>query len=169
LIEFYELLTEGSAADVAERAPYYLDLDKFARFVALQDFLGSSHGMALNDNSRLYLDPTSGKFEFIPWDTPLWSIAERAEQRGTDAAGLLTPENPVFRRLIEAVPGLRAERDRVLRRLVDDGASYRARLRERHAELQSAYPDEERLREQAARHDRVFAENLTLLAEALAE
>jgi len=169
LIEFYELLTEGSAAEVAERAPYYLDLDKFARFVALQDFFGSSHGMALNDNSRLYLDPTSGKFEFIPWDTPLWSIAERAQQRGTDAAGLLTPENPVFRRLIEAVPGLRAERDRVLRRLVDDGAGYRARLRERHAALQSAYPDEERLREQAARHDRVFAENLILLAEALAE
>ena len=59
--------------------------------------------------------------------------------------------------------------DRVLRRLVADGASYRARLRERHAALQVAYPDEERLREQAARHDRVFAENLALLAEALAE
>jgi spore coat protein CotH len=169
LIEFYELLTEGSAADVAERAPYYLDLDKFARFVALQDFFGSSHGMALNDNSRLYLDPTSGKFEFIPWDTALWSIAERAEKRGTGAAGLLTPENLVFRRLLEEVPGLRAERDRVLRRLVADGANYRARLRERHAVLQSAYPDEERLREQAARHDRVFAENLALLTEALAE
>jgi hypothetical protein len=125
--------------------------------------------MALNDNSRLYLDPTSGKFEFIPWDTALWSIAEQAEKRGTDAAGLLTPENPIFRRLLEGVSGVRAERDRVLRRLVADGASYRARLRERHAALQQAYPGEERLREQAARHDRVFAENLALLAEALAE
>ena len=155
LLEFYELLTEGSAAEVAERAPYYLDVDKFARFVALQDFFGSSHGMALNDNSRLYLDSTSGKFEFIPWDTALWSIAERAEKRGTDAAGMLTPENPVFRRLLEEVPGVRAERDRVLRRLVADGANYRARLRERHAALQNAYPDEERLHEQAERHDRV--------------
>jgi spore coat protein CotH len=169
LIEFYELLTEGSAADVAERAPYYLDLDQFARFVALQDFFGSSHAMALNDNSRLYLDPTSGKFEFIPWDTALWSIAEQAEKRGTDVAGLLTPENPVFRRLLESVPGVRAERDRVLRRLVADGARYRALLRQRHAALQRAYPDEERLREQAVRHDRVFAENLALLGEALAE
>jgi spore coat protein CotH len=169
LIEFYELLTEGSAAEVAERAPYYLDLGKFARYVALQDFFGSSHGMALNDNSRLYLDPTSGKFELSPWDTPLWSIAERAQKRETEAAGLLTPENPVFRRLLAAVPGLRAERDRVLRRLVADGANYRRRLRERHTALQSAYPDDERLREQAARHDRIFAENLSLLAEALAE
>ena len=169
LIEFYELLTEGSAAEVAQRAPYYLELGKFARYVALQDFFGSSHGMALNDNSRLYLDPTSGKFELIPWDTPLWSIAEAAQRRGTEPAGLLTPENPVFRRLLAAVPGLRAERDRVLRRLVADGASYRTRLRERHAALQSEYPDDERLREQAARHDRIFAENLSLLAEALAE
>jgi spore coat protein CotH len=169
LIEFYELLTEGSASDVAERAPYYLDLGKFARFVALQNFFGSSHGMALNDNSRLYLDSTSGKFEFIPWDIALWSIAERADKRGTDSIGLLTPENPVFRRLLRAVPGLRAERDRVLRRLVADGERYRAQLRERHAALQRAYPGEERLREQAARHDRVFAENLSLLGEALAE
>jgi spore coat protein CotH len=169
LIEFYELVTEGSRAEIAERVPYFLDLEKFARFVALQDFFGSTHGMALNDNTRLYLDPTSGKFELIPWDTALWSIAERAAKRGTDAAGLLTPENPVFRRLLDAVPGVRAERDRVLRALVADGELWRGRLRERHAALQRAYPQEERLREQAARHDAVFAENLALLDEALAE
>jgi len=169
LIEFYQLLTEGSVSEVARLAAYYLDLDKFARYVALQDFFGSSHGMALNDNSRLYLDSTSGKFEFIPWDIALWSIAERAEKRGTDPAGLLTPADPVFRRLLGAVPGLRAERDRVLRQLVADGGRYRAQLREQHAALQRAYPEEERLREQAARHDRVFAENLSLLGEALSE
>jgi spore coat protein CotH len=167
LLEFYELLTEASSSALAERAPYQLDLVKFARFVALQDFFGSTHGMALNDNARLYLDPTSGKFEFIPWDTALWSLASRAEQRGTEVADLLTPDDPIFRRLLAAIPGLRAERDRVLRGLVADGERYRGLLRERHAALLRAYPGEERLREQAARHDAVFAENLDLLAEAL--
>jgi len=38
-----------------------------------------------------------------------------------------------------------------------------------HAALRNAYPDEERLRKQAERHDRVFAGNLALLAQALAE
>jgi hypothetical protein len=169
LLELYELLTEGSVKDVAERAGYYLDLEKFARFVALQDFFGTTHGMALNDNTRLYLDPTSGKFEFIPWDTALWSLRERAQERNVSVAELLMPENPVFRRLFEAIPGLRAVRDEVLRGLVARGEEYRAQLERQHAELLRLYPDDERLRGQRARHDAVFRENLALLARALAE
>jgi len=169
LLEFYELLTEGSVAEVAERAGYYLDLEKFARYVALQDFFGTTHAMALNDNTRLYLDPTSGKFEFIPWDTALWSLRERAQERNTSVAALLLPENPVFRRLLEAVPGLRAARDEVLRGLVARGDEYRAQLDRQHAELLRLYPGDERLRGQRARHDAVFRENLALLARALAE
>ena len=35
LLDFYDLLTTGSVADVAGQVGYFLDLDKFARFVAL--------------------------------------------------------------------------------------------------------------------------------------
>jgi hypothetical protein len=169
LLELYELLTEGSVEDVADRAGYYLDLEKFARFVALQDFFGTTHGMALNDNTRLYLDPTSGKFEFIPWDTALWSLRERARERKASVAELLLPEDPVFRKLFEAIPGLYAYRDEVLRGLVARGEEYRAQLERHHAELLRLYPEDERLRSQRARHDEVFRENLVLLADALAE
>jgi len=169
LLEFYELLTGGSSAEVARRAGYYLDLEKFARFVALQNFFGTTHGMALNDNTRLYLDPTSGKFEFIPWDTALWSVAKRARERNASVEDLLTPEDPVFRKLFAAIPELRAYRDEVLRGLVARGEEYRAQLERRHAELLRLYPAEERLHTQSARHDAVFRENLALLARALAE
>jgi spore coat protein CotH len=169
LLELYELLTEGSPEQVGERAGYYLDLEKFARFVALENFFGTAHGMALNDNTRLYLDPTSGKFEFIPWDTSLWSLRERAQERNVSVAELLLPENPVFRELFQAVPGLRAARDEVLRGLVARGEEYREQLDRKHAELLRLYPGDERLRSQRARHDAVFRDNLALLARALDE
>ena len=84
-------------------------------------------------------------------------------------AELLMPENPVFRKLFEAIPGLRAVRDEVLRGLVARGEEYRAQLERQHAALLRLYPEEERLRRQRARHDAVFRENLALLARALAE
>jgi spore coat protein CotH len=167
LLDFYELLTEGRNAEIARRTGYYLDLDKFARFVALQDFFGTTHGMALNDNTRLYLDPTSGKFEFIPWDTALWSLSKRAREGQTTVADLLVPEDPVFRKLFDAIPGLRARRDEVLRGLVARGEVYRGQLERQHAQLLHLYPGDERLRSQRERHDTVFRENLALLAREL--
>jgi spore coat protein CotH len=169
MLAFYELLTEGSDAEVGRQAGLYLDLGKFARYVALQDLFGSTHSMALNDNSRLYLDPSSGKFEFIPWDIALWSLAERARKRNQPVAALLEPENPVFRRLLASVPGLRAERDEVLRSLIARGDGYRRTLADHHAALVRLYPEDERLAEQSARHDVVLADNIRLLAEALAD
>jgi len=168
LLEFYDLLTTRSVAEVAERAGYFLDLEKFARFVALQDFFGSIHGMALNDNTRLYLDPTSGKFEFIPWDTALWSVAERAQKRDVPVKALLEPENPAFQKLFLAIPELRVVRDEVLGKLVTKSGYYRRLLAEEHAKLVRLYPDDERLRVQSERHDTVLRENSRLLAEALA-
>ena len=79
------------------------------------------------------------------------------------------PENPVFRKLFEAIPGLRALRDEVLRGLVARGEEYRAQLEREHTELLLLYPEDERLRGQRARHDAVFRENLALLARALGE
>jgi hypothetical protein len=167
LEDFYRLLTTGSIAEIGDRAAYYLDLEKFARFVALQNFFGSNHGMALNDNTRLYLDPTSGKFEFIPWDIALWSLAERAEESGVTVAELLTPKDPVFRKLFDAIPDLRVRRDAILRELLARSSEYRALLDRAHARLEHFHPDDERLTQQRVRHDAVFIQNHALLAEVL--
>jgi len=168
LEDFYRLLTEGSVADVARLADRYLDLEKFARYVALQNYFGSAHGMALNDNTRLYLDPTSGKFEFIPWDIALWSLAERAEERGVRVADLLTPQDPVFHKIFSAFPEVRVRRDAVLRELLARSEEFAESLDRAHARLERSHPEDERLRQQRVRHNAVFRENHALLAGLLA-
>ncbi len=162
--EFFELLCEGSREEIAGRAGRFLDLDGFARYVALQDFLGTSHGMGLNDNTRLYLDPTTGLFEFMPWDTRLMSLRERLEAKAGDLDALLEPSDTTFLELLNAVPGLRAHRDALLRGLVIEGEAYRARLAGIHDGLVARHPEDERLRKRSAELDQMFRDNLEVLA-----
>jgi len=161
-IELHRLLARGTPSEIAERAGDFLDLANFARYVALQDFFGSPHALELNDNVRLYLDPTSGLFEFMPWDTSLRDLAARL-QPGVPLTELLTLQDPAFRAVLEGVPGLRAEHDRVLRGLVERGDRYRAELNALHARLIRLYPDDERLRDSAAHIDRQLADNIAML------
>jgi hypothetical protein len=162
-LELYRLLTTGSQQEIAARAGSYLALDNFARYIAIQDFFGSPHGMALNDNLRLYLDPTSGKFELMPWDTSLRPLGERLAAPGASLDQLLTPQDPVFALLLTAVPGLRERRDHFLRGLVGDGDRYRADLNRVHARLIRLYPEDERLRRDAETLDAQLLANLETL------
>lgn len=162
-IELYHLLTFGTPQEIASRAGTYLALDNVAKYVAIQDFFGSRHGMSLNDNIRLYLDPTSGKFEFMPWDTSLRSLAARLRTPGATLDELLTPEDETFAVLLEAVPHLREQKDRILRRLVADGDRYRAELNRIHARLIHLYPDDEQLRRDAASFDAELHANVETL------
>jgi hypothetical protein len=162
-LELYRLLTSGSKEEIASRAGSYLALDNFARYVAIQDFFGSPHGMSLNDNLRLYLDSTSGKFELMPWDTSLRPLDARLATPGASLDQLLTPQDPVFAMLFEAVPGLRERRDHILRRLVGDGDRYRAELSRVHARLIRLYPEDERLRSDAETFDAQLLGNLKTL------
>jgi len=163
-LEFYRLVNDGGPARVGARAGRYLDLDKFARYVAIQDFFGSLHAMELSDNIRLYLDPSSGKFEFMPWDTSLRSLRRRI-RAGIPWEELLRPLDEAFRVLIESVPGLDAERQRVLRGLLERGPEYERILAETHARLIRLFPDDATLRKEAARIDRGLTRNLDTLAE----
>ncbi len=165
---FYRLLTEGSPEQIAARAPHYLDLRSFAKYVALQDYFGSSHAMELNDNIRLYLDPTSGRFEFMPWDTRLMPLAARIHGSDGVPGDLLVPKSAVFRRLFEAIPGLSGARDAALATLVARADDYHAELNRIHAELLALYPDDERLRTKSAHVDVMFAENAQILRRYLA-
>jgi len=162
-LELYRLLTSGSKQEIASRAGSYLALDNFASYVAIQDFFGSPHGMSLNDNLRLYLDPTSGKFEFMPWDTSLRPLDARLSSPGASLDELLTPEDEVFAVLLEVVPQLRERKDQILRRLVADGDRYRAELSRIHARLIRLYPEDERLRSDATTFDTQLLANLKTL------
>jgi hypothetical protein len=162
-LDFFRLLTSGSREQIGAQAGRYLDLDNVAKYVAIQDFFGSQHGMALNDNVRLYLDPTRGKFEFMPWDTSLRPLAARLEKPGASLARLLEPEDESFALLLAAVPHLREHKDRILRRLVADGDRYRRELNELHARLIRLYPADERLGRDARGIDARLRENLEML------
>jgi hypothetical protein len=162
--ELYALLSEGSLEEIAARAGLYLDLDNFARYVALQDFFGSKHSLEFGDNTRLYLDPSSGKFELMPWDTRLMSLRERWDERGGTLEALLDPDDEMFGAIFEAIPGVRAARDAALGELVRDGVVYSGELRRIHVRLLGLHPEDERLRAGTEKLERMFRENLGVLA-----
>jgi hypothetical protein len=162
--ELFTLLSEGRPEEIADRAGFYLDFENFAKYVALQNFFGTRHGMALNDNTRLYLEPSSGKFEFIPWDMRLMRLRERLQGPDAPLETLLEPQDEIFRELFRVIPGLRKLRHQVLRKLVDRGAEYRADLERIHAELIELYPRDERLKRRSGDLERIFRENQETLA-----
>ena len=72
LIDFAHLLSHASDAEFAERLGTFLDLDEFARFLAVEVLLATYDSLFTNgQNFYLYLDPKSGKLGFIPWDLDL--------------------------------------------------------------------------------------------------
>ena len=72
LIEFAKLVNNADDEQFRKEIGSYLDADEFLRFLAanallsnLDSFLGMGH------NYYLYLQPTTNKFVFIPWDLDL--------------------------------------------------------------------------------------------------
>jgi DNA-directed RNA polymerase specialized sigma24 family protein len=72
LIEFARLVTQASDENFARQLGDFLDLDAFARFLACQVLLSNYDGLfSTGQNFYLYLDPSSNRFGFIPWDLDL--------------------------------------------------------------------------------------------------
>jgi len=72
VIEFARLLTLAEDATFAGRVGEFLDLEKFARYLACEVLLANYDSFLSNgQNYYLYLDPGSNKFGFIPWDLDL--------------------------------------------------------------------------------------------------
>lgn len=72
VIDFSRLLTLADDEEFARRAGEFLDLDKFARYLACEVLLSNYDSFLSNgQNFHLYLDPASEKFGFIPWDLDL--------------------------------------------------------------------------------------------------
>ena len=69
MIAFSKLVTSGSDAEFAEKLPGVLDLDNFARYMALTAWLVDMDGiLGVGQNYYVYLHPKTRKFMFLPWD-----------------------------------------------------------------------------------------------------
>lgn len=69
LIEFCKLVSHAPEAEFVARLGDYLDLDEFARFMAVTVWLSTLDSiLGPSQNYYVYLHPQTGKFEFMPWD-----------------------------------------------------------------------------------------------------
>jgi spore coat protein H len=69
VIDFCKLVSHADDTDFARRLPDYLDLDEFARFMAVTVWLSTLDSiLAMGQNFYVYLVPETGKFKFLPWD-----------------------------------------------------------------------------------------------------
>ena len=69
VIEFARLLTHADDSVFAARVGEFVDLEEFARFLAVTVLLSSYDGFLNNgQNFCLWLSPDTRQFQFIPWD-----------------------------------------------------------------------------------------------------
>jgi spore coat protein CotH len=86
IIDFSRLVTSADDAEFASKLDSYLDLDEFARFMAVTVYLSTLDSiLAVGQNYYVYLSPKSFKFQFIPWDLDhsfgQFSLVGNQEQR----------------------------------------------------------------------------------------
>ena len=69
VIDFARLVTKADDAEFAARLGDYLDLDEFARFMAITVWISTMDSiLGPGQNYYMHLHPGTGKFQFIPWD-----------------------------------------------------------------------------------------------------
>jgi hypothetical protein len=69
VIEFSKLVSHASDAEFAARLEEYLDLDEFARFMAVTVWLSNMDSLlSMGQNFYVYLHPKTQQFQFLPWD-----------------------------------------------------------------------------------------------------
>lgn len=68
-IETCKFVSSASESDFAAKIGDYIDLENFARYLAVTVWLTDLDGiLGPGQNFYIYLHPTTGKFVFIPWD-----------------------------------------------------------------------------------------------------
>ena len=69
VIAFAKLVAHAGDAEFAKKLPEFLDLDNFARYMALTTWLVDMDGiLGVGQNYYVFLHPKTGKFMFLPWD-----------------------------------------------------------------------------------------------------
>src|SRR5205823_7937482 len=69
VIDFARLLSDATDTEFSLHLGEFLDIDEFARFLAVEVLVCSYDSLFSNgQNFYVYLDPKSKKLGFIPWD-----------------------------------------------------------------------------------------------------
>ena len=69
VIDFSKLVSHASDAEFAARLEEFLDLDAFARFMAVTVWLSNMDSiLSMGQNFYVYLHPKTQRFQFLPWD-----------------------------------------------------------------------------------------------------
>ncbi len=88
VIDFARLVTKADDAEFARRAPDFLDVEAFGRFMAVTVWLSTLDSiLTLGQNYVMYLHPKTDRFQFVPWDLdhsfgnfPMQGSQEQREQ-----------------------------------------------------------------------------------------
>ena len=72
LIQFANLVQNGSDEEFKLKISDYLDVDAFVRFLAVNTLIANLDSiLAMGHNYYMYLNPNTNKFVFFPWDLDL--------------------------------------------------------------------------------------------------
>jgi hypothetical protein len=72
LIQFASLVQSGNDEEFKQKIGDYLDVDAFLRFLAVNTLIANLDSiLAMGHNYYIYLNPTTNKFVFFPWDLDL--------------------------------------------------------------------------------------------------
>ncbi len=72
IVDFSKLVTKATDAEFAAQAPQYLDLENWARYMAVNVWLANMDSiLAMGHNYYLYLHPKTQKLSIHPWDLDL--------------------------------------------------------------------------------------------------
>ncbi len=69
LIDFFKLVSNADDDTFAKQVENYLDLDEFARFMAITTWISTMDSILVqNQNFLVYLHPKTHQLQFLPWD-----------------------------------------------------------------------------------------------------
>ena len=69
LIDFFKLVSKADDETFAKQVENYLDLDEFARFMAITAWISTMDSILMqNQNFLVYLHPKTHQLQFLPWD-----------------------------------------------------------------------------------------------------
>lgn len=107
VMNFARFVSDTTDEEFAAQASSYLDVEEFLRFVAVTAMVSNLDNMfQIGHNYYMYLDPTTNRFIFMPWDLDLAfanfpMMGSREEQMDLSLTHPFSGENELFDRLME--------------------------------------------------------------------
>ena len=111
VIEFSRLVTSADDSTFASRVGEFIELEEFARFMAVMVFLSDMDGiLGPGQNLYVFLHPKSQWFDFIPWDQDhsFGQFAMRGSQQQRENLSILKPWEGDNNRFLERMFHLEA-------------------------------------------------------------